>query len=170
MLILGVDVRTEAYFVMACSAGLVTAYLFVRLHARTRRWHPPPPNRPAHACLPCPQDAVYKYFEVILVDPAHKAIRKVRSPAGWAVCIGASWAEAAGPERTAPCTAWLPCSLRRHGWAAAHDGRQKSTRQVLQRERQAAGPQWPSRQAAGGRCSASMGRRPSSLLGDCAAD
>lgn len=24
-----------------------------------------------------PQDAVYKYFEVILVDPAHKAIRKV---------------------------------------------------------------------------------------------
>jgi hypothetical protein len=32
--------------------------------------------------LYCLQDAVYKYFEVILVDPAHKAIRKVGTPAG----------------------------------------------------------------------------------------
>jgi hypothetical protein len=39
---------------------------------------------PCAACLYRPyrlQDAVYKYFEVILVDPAHKCIRKVGTTA-----------------------------------------------------------------------------------------
>lgn len=40
---------------------------------------PPPPPVPLCARPGPAQDAVYKYFEVILVDPAHKAIRKVRA-------------------------------------------------------------------------------------------
>jgi large subunit ribosomal protein L15e len=35
--------------------------------------HAPPPTPPQ---TPIHQDATYKYYEVILVDPAHKAIRR----------------------------------------------------------------------------------------------
>lgn len=49
------------------------------------------------------QDAVYKYFEVILVDPAHKAIRTVRRAPG-SLVRGAELAVAglADPELRRP--------------------------------------------------------------------
>lgn len=55
---------------------------------------------PCAACfvlpwLYCLQDAVYKYFEVILIDPAHKCIRKVCEAAGGgALLLGAGCAAA----------------------------------------------------------------------------
>ena len=51
-----------------CLAGLTKCFLLVT------GW--PPAEGPACAELLVCQDSTYKYFEVILVDPHHKAIRR----------------------------------------------------------------------------------------------
>ena len=84
---------------------------------------PPPPSptlgllpRPCphtHPPTPCAQDAVYKYFEVILVDPAHKAIRKVRPPAAVEERALAAWRRARRLGHAAALVGWVSGQPRR---------------------------------------------------------
>ena len=84
---------------------------------------------PCTACLYrlyCLQDAVYKYFEVIMVDPHHKCIRKVGG--GWWVlgAAGSGWAglgSAGVWDTPTACAAGSGCAVGAglHGMQCMHD-------------------------------------------------